>query len=174
MDTLEIDLKNSAITVTEDQPRSVEARAAVEKGTRGSSKVVFEQITPDDYWLSYACLIIPKFPSHRLLGDLSVALPEYLQGVCFSFTWRLELVNVNPEYLQWILQVSPDTSSAYFMKQTRREMSKKIFQDFPALSEVNLSKDFWAPPYFVIVSTQPHPAHLVNEFIRATRRQQGF
>ena len=174
MDTLEIDLKNSAATITEDPTSSVRVRAPVETGTRGSSQVVFEQITPDDYWLSYACLIIPKFPSHRLLGDLAIVLPEYMYGICVSFTWRLEHINVNPEYLQWILQVSPETSSAYFMKQTRREMSKKIFMDFPALSDVNLSKDFWAPPYFVIVSTQPHPAHLVDEFIRATRRQQGF
>ncbi len=171
MDTLQIDLKKSSAALP-----SVSEDAARISGRdyRKETQVVFEPVTTDLYKLSYACLIIPKFPAHRLAGDLAQELPEMMYRISQSYTWRMEGLIVDPDYLQWILHVDAQTSSAAFMRIIRKHTSDLIFGNFPALKELNLSKDFWAPGYFVIISSQPHPAHMVTDFIRMTRRQQGF
>ncbi len=178
METVELERRKIPATLTPERLPDVATRTnapiAPEIYTGKTREIVFEPIAPDDYKLSYACLIIPKFPSHRLLGDMARDMPEMLLNICQSFNWVLERTHVEPEYLQWILHVSPETASAHFMKVIRKASSDFLFKDYPALKETNLSKDFWAPGYFVIVSSQPHPAHMVIEYIRMTRRQQGF
>jgi len=175
-----VELKTQRITLNSfrladevvEQERDLSA--PVERGLLPDRQVVFEPVVPDDYRLSYACLIIPRFPAHQLNGDLSRELPEMMSQICFSYGWRLERLTVHPQYLQWILHVSPQSSPTYFMNKIRNDLSNMIFENFPILQKLNLSQDFWAPGYFVIISTQPHPTTMVNEFIRMTRRQQGF
>ncbi|HUI89654.1 MAG TPA: IS200/IS605 family transposase [Anaerolineales bacterium] len=136
--------------------------------------VAFETVSRDPYELSYACLVIPRFSTHYLIGDLADNLYDWMKQICVSFGWRLDYVSVRPDYLQWILRVLPSTSPAYFMNVTRRQTSQEILENFPRFKKENRSRDFWAPGYLVIVSTSPHPSKMINDYIRLTRQQQGI
>lgn len=136
--------------------------------------VLLEPVSPESYDLSYTCLIIPRFPSHILRGDLALRLPEWLGQICVSYGWKLGFTNVQPEYLQWSIRVSPSVPPGYIMHVTRNETSKFTFEHFPRFKRENLSGDFWAPGYLVILGMRPHPAQMVEQFIRLTRRQQGL
>ena len=134
--------------------------------------VYLEPVAPEAYDLSYACLMIPRFPTHLLKGDITIHLPQWLQTVCVSCSWRLGFTNVREEYLQWGIRVPPSDSPGKFMHIIRHETSKQIFDHFPRYKKVNVMTDFWAQGYLLILGMRPHPAPMVEQFIQITRRQQ--
>ena len=138
------------------------------------AEIVLEPVSPRPYDLSYACLLIPRFNSHYLIGDLVDYLYKWMEQISVSFGWRLDFIAVRPDYLQWILRVSATTPPSQFMRAIRQQTSRYIFESFPRIKRENLSKDFWAPGYLVIVGTRPHPPEMVREYIRLTRQQQGI
>lgn len=147
--------------------------------TKGNSseddeRVVFEPLDTDPYHLSYTCLLIPRFSSHFLMGDLAQRLPDWMQQICISFGWRLEFINIKPEYFQWAISVPPSTSTAYFIKAIRQQTTLYVFEEFPRFRRENRSNDFWAPGYLIYFGIQPHPIEVIRTFIRQTRQQQGL
>ena len=141
--------------------------------TEAERKLVVEPTTAGLYHLTYACLLVPRFASHYITGDLSDHLGEWLPNICIAFGWRLEYLSVRPEYLQWVVNVQPNTSPGYLMRIMRQQTSEKIFSDFPRMKKENPSGDFWAPGYLIMGGTQPHPQQLVRDYIRQIRQRQG-
>ncbi|MFH2040820.1 MAG: transposase [Chloroflexota bacterium] len=136
--------------------------------------VIFEPDSQVLYNLDYACLMIPRLPTHFLKGDLAERLKEWVPTLCVAFAWRLEYLSVYPEYLQWIVNVPPTSAPGYIMRIVRQHISEKIFNEFPRLKDENPSGDFWAPGYVLMGGNHPHPAQLVKDFIQQTRMQQGI
>lgn len=141
--------------------------------TEAARKLVVEPTTAGLYHLTYACLLVPRFSSHFIAGDLSERMDEWLPNVCVAFGWRLEYLAIRPEYLQWVVNVQPNTSPGYLMRIMRQQISEKIFHEFPRFKKENPSGDFWAPGYLIMGGTQPHPPQLVRDYIRQTRQRQG-
>lgn len=141
--------------------------------TEAARKLVVEPTTAGLYHLTYACLLVPRFSSHYITGDLADHLGEWLPNICIAFGWRLEFLAVRPEYLQWVVNVQPNTSPGYLMRIMRQQTSEKIFADFARMKKENPSGDFWAPGYLIMGGTQPHPPQLVRDYIRQTRQRQG-
>jgi REP element-mobilizing transposase RayT len=135
--------------------------------------VVFEPVTPNPYILSYTCLIIPRFGSHYLIGDLATSLLDWMQQICISFDWRLDIITVNHEYMEWGIHVPPTTPPAYFMRIIRQQTSLQIFTDFPRIRRENLSNEFWATGYLVASGIRPHPPEVIKQFTQHIREQQG-
>src|SRR5690349_9152405 len=142
--------------------------------TEVAGRVMLEPISPGLYNLTYACLLVPRFSSHYLTGDMADQLSEWLPQICIAFGWRLEYLAVRPEYVQWVLNVPPATSPGYLMRIIRQQTSEKIFTEFPKLKKENPSGDFWAPGYLIMGGTQPHPPQLVKDYIKQTRTRQGY
>lgn len=142
--------------------------------TEAARKLTPEPISAGLYHLTYACLLVPRFSSHYLTGDLSDHLSEWLPNICIAFGWRLEYLAVRPEYLQWVVNVQPNTSPGHLMRIMRQQTSDKIFGNFPRLKKENPSGDFWAPGYLIMGGSQPHPPQLVRDYIRQTRQRQGL
>jgi REP element-mobilizing transposase RayT len=137
-------------------------------------KVRLEPVTKHPYDLTYACLLIPRFSSHYLIGDVAESLHLWMQQICVSFGWRLDNLTIRPEYMQWIISVPPATPPSRCIHAVRDHTSLRIFEDFPDFKHENISKDFWAPGYFVLLGNQPLPAEMINEYIFITRQQQGI
>ncbi len=142
--------------------------------TQADSKVQLEPVIASPYDLSYACLMIPRFSTHYLIGDIAEDLRRWMQQICISFSWRLEHMTVRPDYFQWILSVPPATSASGCIRTIRQQTSQRIFEDFPHFKQENFSRDFWAPGYFVLVGNLPHPLDMINDYILLTRQQQGI
>lgn len=141
--------------------------------TEASHKLVVEPVSAGLYHLTYACLLVPRFSSHHLVGDLSESLNEWLPNISVAFGWRLEFLAIRPEYLQWVANVQPNTSPGYLMRTMRQQTSEKIFAALPPYKKENPSGDFWAPGYLIMGGTQPHPPQLVRDYIRQIRQRQG-
>jgi REP element-mobilizing transposase RayT len=142
--------------------------------TEVAGRLMLEPIAPGLYNLTYACLLVPRFSSHYLTGDISDHISEWLPQICIAFAWRLEYLAVRPEYVQWVVNVPPATSPGYLMRIMRQQTSEKIFTEFPRMKKENPSGDFWAPGYLIMGGTQPHPPQLVKDYIKQTRTRQGY
>ena len=142
--------------------------------TEVAGRVMLEPISPGLYNLTYACLLVPRFSSHYLTGDISDRISEWLPQICIAFGWRLEYLAVRPEYVQWVVNVPPATSPGYLMRIVRQQTSEKIFTEFSRMKKENPSGDFWAPGYLIMGGTQPHPPQLVKDYIKQTRTRQGY
>lgn len=139
-----------------------------------AGSIVLEPASAGVYQLTYACLLVPRFTSHYLTGDVADRLSEWLPNICIAFGWRLEHLAVRPEYLQWVVNVSPAISPSYLMRIMRQQTSERVFAEFVRLNKENPSGDFWAPGYLIMGSAQPHPPQLVKDYIRQIRQRQGI
>ena len=142
--------------------------------TEVAGRMMLEPVSPGLYNLTYACLLVPRFSSHYLTGDISDRISEWLPQICIAFGWRLEYLAVRPEYVQWVVNVPPATSPGYLMRIMRQQTSEKIFGEFHRMKKENPSGDFWAPGYLIMGGTQPHPPQLVKDYIKQTRTRQGY
>jgi REP element-mobilizing transposase RayT/DNA-binding NarL/FixJ family response regulator len=142
--------------------------------TEVAGKMITESASPSMAQLNYACLLVPRFTAHYMTGDLADYLSEWMPNICVAFGWRLEFLAVRPDYLQWVVNVTPNTSPGYLMRIMRQQTSEKIFNEFPRLRRDNPSGDFWAPGYLIMGGLQPHPPQLVKDYIRQTRQRQGI
>ncbi|MCE9644774.1 MAG: transposase [Chloroflexi bacterium] len=156
------------------RPKSSEEDVTRESPTTDAiRKLVVEPTSAGLYHLTYACLLVPRFTSHYITGDLADHVSKWLPNICIAFGWRLEYLAVRPEYLQWVVNVQPNTSPGYLMRIMRQQTSEKIFAEFNRFKKENPSGDFWAPGYLIMGGSQPHPAQLVRDYIQQTRQRQG-
>ena len=138
------------------------------------SGVEVEPVSPSMYNLTYACVLIPRFPNHHLTGEVAKRLSDWITHLCLAFGWRLEHLSIRPDYMQWLVNVPPNTSPGYLMRTVRQHTSRRMFIEFPEMDEDNPGEDFWAPGYLILGNPQPPPATLVQEFISNTRLRQGL
>jgi REP element-mobilizing transposase RayT len=157
--------KTNAEVLLETRPHSI---------TEVAGRVLVEPSSRGMYDLTYACLLLPRFGTHHLAGDLAERLSSWMPNISIAFGWRLEYISVRPDYLQWVINVPPTTSPGYLMRIIRKQTSSKIFEDFPRLKDENPSGDFWAPGYLIMGGSQPHPSKLVKDYIKRTRERQGM
>lgn len=148
--------------------------AVAESVTEVAHRILLEPASPAMANLAYACLLIPRFDTHHLVGDTAERLTEWVPQVCIAFGWRLEHLAVRPDYLQWVARVPPSTAPGYIMRIIRQQTSDRMFNEFPRFRKDNPSGDFWAPGYLIMGSPDPHPQKLVRDFIKHTRERQGL
>jgi REP element-mobilizing transposase RayT len=172
-DTTTLQKDRDAIFSRESKPTHSDEKSAA-SASQPVEHVVLEYVEPNPYDLTYSCLLIPRFPSHFLIGDIVDELPVQLKQICVSFSWKLEFHSIKADHLQWTLRVPPSAAVGSFMKTIRDQTSKYILENFPRFKIENRSNDFWAPGYLVILSSQPHPVEMIRRFIRFTRQQQGI
>jgi len=142
--------------------------------TEVAGRMITESASAGMAQLNFACLLVPRFVSHYMTGDLADRLSEWMPNTCVAFSWRLEYLAVRPDYLQWVVNVMPNTSPGYLMRIIRQQTSDKVFREFPRLRQENPSGDFWAPGYLIMGGLQPHPQQLVKDYIKQTRQRQGI
>jgi REP element-mobilizing transposase RayT/DNA-binding response OmpR family regulator len=127
----------------------------------------------DSFDLHYAYAMIPRLPSHKLDGDLADKLAHWLPQLCLAFGWRLEHLNVQPDFLQWMVSMRPDASPDSVVHTLEQHLSDRIFEEFPRLRMENPSGKFWAPGFLIVSGGQPD-AELMAQYIQQTRRRQGL
>lgn len=167
-------LHNNNLTETEEGKKN-----SVEELTPPTSKnlaepIVLEYLDQNPYNLSYTCLLIPRFNSYYLIGDVVDNLPVQMKQICAISGWVLEFLNIKAEYLQWTIRVPPAIAPGHFMRDIREQTSKYILENHFSIMKENRPQDFWAPGYLVILGSQPHPIEMIRRFIRLTRQQQGI
>jgi hypothetical protein len=116
---------------------------------------------------------VPRFPEHRLIGALVEPLRTGVHRLCLAWDWRLERVDIRPELLALSLDLGPEVAPAQAVQQVRDGLSARLLQSFPHLAADVPSGRFWAAPFLLTGGDLPGEREIA-EFIRETRRAQGF
>ena len=155
-----------------DSGNSEESASPTSRSVTSDEQIYFEPLFADPYELSYTCLMIPRFSSHYLMGDLSDNLRSWMLNICISFGWKLDFLIVKSDYLEWAIHIPPTTSPAYCIQMVRQHLSSNIFSEHPRFKKENVSGDFWATGHIILVGSRPLPDDIIQRFIQTTRRQQ--
>jgi putative transposase len=126
------------------------------------------------YNLSYSCLLIPRFASPSPSGDREEMIEGYMKNIHVSYGWRLEQLEVQPDYLRWISSFPPNITPSKHIERIRKETSRLLFEDFPTLKRENLNNDYWAPGYLIVGGKNSISNQLVMAFLRRNRMKHGI
>ena len=135
--------------------------------------IILEAIDQNPYDLTYTCLLLPRFGTHQLSGDIVDCIQEVIEQLSVSFGWHLDFLQIDPGYLQWAVRVPPSISTTYVIQIFRTHTSVRVFADFPQLKKEQ-DDDFWAPGYLVFLGARSHPVEIIDRYIRQIRLQQGM
>jgi REP element-mobilizing transposase RayT len=125
------------------------------------------------YDLAYSCVLIPRLPDHKLEGVLKNLLKVEVARLCLAFGFRLEKVDVQTEYINWVVSVRPKISVLQVIKVIREQTSLLIFREYSRIKIENPSGDFWAPGYIIIHGRNLISGSILKRFINQTRTRQG-
>lgn len=123
--------------------------------------------------LSYAYVLAPRLPEHRLEGDLAEKLAAWLPQLCVAFAWRLEHLSLQPGFVQWMVSLPAETAPESVVHTLDSHLSERIFDEFPRLKRDNPSGQFFAPGFLVMNGGLPTDVQ-VSDFIAHTRNRQGI
>ena len=158
--------------VEEQPPQPTDQTRPVVLRTLRSIQQV-EPMAPTLSNLAYTCVLLPRLQSHELVSVLAQRLAEWLPRICLAYSWRLIGLLIDPQYLQWTVQVAPAISPGNVVRLIRQQISRKIYTDFPQFEVDNPSGDFWSAGYLIISGFQPPSQQLVQDYIDQTRKRQG-
>ena len=121
---------------------------------------------------TYTCLLLPHFPETLISPELARTLGEQMAQIASVFGWQLENIEIRSEYLLWTVQVLPAVSATNMVRLIRQRTSRRLFTQFPQLTTINDSGDFWAPGYLAVGGSNPPNESAIKDFIAQTRRRQ--
>jgi putative transposase len=98
----------------------------------------------------------------------------YMKNIHVSYGWRLEQLEVQPDYLRWISSFPPNITPSKHIERIRKETSRLLFEDFPTLKRENLNNDYWAPGYLIVGGKNSISNQLVMAFLRRNRMKHGI
>jgi hypothetical protein len=123
--------------------------------------------------LVFSLVLLPRFPEHRLTGALVHRLRRWVHRLCLAWDWTPATIDLRPDRLAVTLSIGADVAPAQALHQLRDGLAARILQDFPELGADLPSGRFWATPFLLVSGPLPAESD-VAEFLRDTRRAQGF
>lgn len=118
--------------------------------------------------LRFHLVWVPKYRRRVLENAVAVRLEELLRQACEVKAWGLIELNVQPEHVHLLLQVTPCDCMADVMHILKGGTARILRSEFPELEEFLWGDSFWAEGYFAETVGQQEEAR-VREYIRNQR-----
>ncbi len=125
------------------------------------------------YYLPFTTILLPRFPNHRLTGSLSNQIETWLGDLCVAWGWRVETIDLRPEYLRFTFDIAPDVAPAQAVEHLAQNLSRRILEAFPGFSKDLPSGQFWTKSYLLTAGSDVGKDRLAY-FIETTRKDQGL
>ncbi|OGO12233.1 MAG: hypothetical protein A2Y93_18080 [Chloroflexi bacterium RBG_13_68_17] len=125
------------------------------------------------YQLEFTAVLVPRFPDHRLTGQLAQDLHDWVTRLCIAWGWRADAVDIQPDYLCLTVTLTPEVAPSRAVHRLRQDLSDRILEAYPGVTTDLPSGRFWARGYLLSAGTQVSPDH-IRAFLAETRRSQGL
>jgi putative transposase len=86
---------------------------------------------------------IPKYRRRVLQGAVAARLTELLRQGCEVNRWRLHELNVQPDHVHLLIQISPDERLSDVLHRLKGGTSRLLRAEFPELEEFLWGRNFW-------------------------------
>ena len=90
----------------------------------------------------------PKYRRRILEGALASRIGELFVECCELNRWLVHELNVQPDHLHLLIQVSPSNRISDVVKRLKGGSSRFLRQEFPELEEFLWGASFWSEGYF--------------------------
>ena len=129
--------------------------------------------TASGYWtgahtthrLRFHLVWVPKYRRRVLEQAVAERLTELLHQACEVKAWGLIELNVQPDHVHLLLQVTPCDCIADVMHALKGGTARVLRAEFPELEEFLWGESFWADGYFAETVGQQEEAR-VRDYIR--------
>ena len=118
--------------------------------------------------LRFHLVWIPKYRRRVLEDAVAVRLAELLHQACEVKAWGLVELNVQPDHVHLLLQVTPCDCISDVVHLLKGGTARILRVEFPQLEEFLWGDSFWADGYFAETVGQQEEAR-VREYIRNQR-----
>jgi len=145
---------------------------AVETGIPSESQADLGQ-QEVKYHLPFSALLLPRFPDHRLEGELAEHVRQWVHRLCVAWGWRALRITVLPDRMLLTISLSPEVAPATAVFHIARDLSARILGAHPDLAKDLPSKRFWARRY-LLTAGEHLGQEQVQSFIESTRQEQGY
>jgi len=125
------------------------------------------------YQLEFTAVLVPRFPDHKLTGELARDLTDWVTRLCVAWGWRADAIDIQPEYLCLTLTLTPEVAPSRAVHRLRQDLSDRILEAYPGVVADLPSGRFWARGYLLSAGTHVSPEH-IHAFLAETRRTQGL
>ncbi|NIM96258.1 MAG: hypothetical protein GTO18_21380 [Anaerolineales bacterium] len=125
------------------------------------------------YHLPFTAVLLTRFPTHKLEGELRNQVRDWLHSLCIAWGWRTESIDVDTNLLLFTVSLSPEIAPAQALHQLAHDLSTRIMEASPDFATELPSGHFWAKRYLLRSGSEIEPER-VETFVEATRRAQGF
>jgi REP element-mobilizing transposase RayT/DNA-binding NarL/FixJ family response regulator len=154
------------------QERSTKKQVATLSETERETSVPENAIAlKGDQKSIFSTAFIPRLPKHRLEGDIASRIGIWLPELCIAYACRLEAQTIKPDHLQFSFSLLTEATPESVVRSIMTQLSVRIFDEFPRLTEENPSGEFWAPGYLMVNGNLG--SSQILEFITQTRIRQG-
>ncbi len=126
---------------------------------------------PSLFNVYYSCVLVPRIRTHELEDDCASFLKVELPNIFLAYSWRLEELIIDRNYMQWVVRIPPTVAPASHIKVIRRDSSQLILSNFARFTRNEFLKDFWSPGYLLGGGRHLIPGAEIAEFIRMNRKQ---
>lgn len=115
--------------------------------------------------LRFHLVFIPKYRRRVFTEPIAARLTELIKEACEVQRWGMIELNIQPDHVHLLLQVSPTNSVAAVMQTLKGGSALILRREFPELAEFLWSESFWADGYFAETVGQAEE-EVVREYIR--------
>ena len=130
----------------------------------------------DGYWtgahtthrLRFHLVFVPKYRRRVLAGAVAGRLVELLHQACEVRRWGVVELNIQPDHVHLLLQVTPCDCLADVMQVLKGGTARVLRVEFPELEEFLWGDSFWADGYYAETVGQQEEAR-VRDYIRHQR-----
>ena len=96
----------------------------------------------------YHIVWIPKYRKRVLRGKIAERIEELLRQCAEVNRWELHELNVQPDHIHMLIQLTPSISVSKAVQYFKGGSSKVIREEFPELEEHLWGDSFWSDGYF--------------------------
>jgi putative transposase len=122
--------------------------------------------------LRFHLVWIPKYRRRILEGAIAARVAELFQHACDVNDWQLHELNVQPDHVHLLLQISPRVSIAKVVNQLKGGSSRALRKEFAELDEFLWGDSFWCDGYFA-ESVGRTEELVIRRYIQQQGREQG-
>lgn len=115
---------------------------------------------------------IPKYRRRVLEGAVALRVAELFRQACEVNSWQLHELNVQPDHVHLLLQISPKVSVAKVVNLLKGGSSRILRKEFPELEEFLWGDSFWCDGYFAESIGQTEEG-VIRRYIQQQGHPQG-
>jgi len=124
------------------------------------------------YDVNYHFVFVPKYRKKLLKEGVRGELRSLLYKVAKEYGWWIEELEIMEDHVHILLSAPPKYSPAQIMQTAKSITAKRMFAQFPELTEELWAGEFWADGYFVSTVGDDVTKEVIRKYIQHQRQQK--